>query len=390
MDITHFWVGYGVVSGVLVTAYVLLMTKYFYFWKRAKTVVLSKNEPKTSVSVLISARNEAENIENCLKSILKNSFPTSLLQIIVIDDHSEDATFQIVENFIAKMPPPQYPGDFFEICVLKNEKTGKKAAIETAMKAARGVLIVTTDADCLVPEHWLRLLTQVFESENAKFIAAPVLFVEEKNAFESFQSLDFLGLMGITSAGIEGGFLHMCNGANLAYPRAIFEEMNGFEGIKAKASGDDMLLLQKIARRYRKEISYVKTPLVCVRTHAKPTFSSFLSQRIRWASKSGDYPARYTTVQLAFVFLLCINIFISLTMSLLQIEFFYLFLIQIFLKSLIDFIFLRDVSHYFGRKDLIRFNNFFYNEILHIIYIALVGTLANIQTTYEWKGRRVR
>ncbi|MFM2269178.1 MAG: hypothetical protein RL757_2619, partial [Bacteroidota bacterium] len=108
MDITDFWVGYAVVSGALATAYVLLMTKYFYFWKRAKTVILSKNEPKTSVSVLISARNEAENIEKCLESILKNSFPTSLLQIIVIDDHSEDATFEIVKKFIAKMPPPQY------------------------------------------------------------------------------------------------------------------------------------------------------------------------------------------------------------------------------------------------------------------------------------------
>ena len=119
-------------------------------------------------------------------------------------------------------------------------------AIGTAIAHASGDLIVTTDADCIVPTNWLQLFVSFYEINGLQFIAAPVNFHLEKSLFERFQSLDFLGMMGVTGASIQLGWMNMCNGANLAYSKRAFERVEGFAGIDHLASGDDILLMQKI------------------------------------------------------------------------------------------------------------------------------------------------
>lgn len=379
------------ISGLVLAAlYIFLMATYNYFWHKLPSFDLPTPEnwqPSTPISVLIPARNEAENIEKCLSSITQGSYPAHLFEIIVIDDHSEDATPQYVRNFDA---PNVRLIELKDYLKLGDNQPYKKRAIETAISASSGRLIVTTDADCIVPPDWLRYFAAFYERRKARFIAAPVSFYDEKNSLEVFQSIDYVGMMGITGAGIEGDFTHMCNGANLAYERDLFFEVDGFKNIDHVASGDDMLLMQKVAKMCADStIGFVKNRAATVHTKAKGTVKEFLSQRQRWASKSSTYNEFLTIAQLIIVFFFCCQIVLNFTLSLTyNFAFLPLFFIQIMAKIVIDYIFLRKMVRFFNRPDLMVFS--LKPQIYHILYIVFVGFSANFKKTYHWKGRVVR
>lgn len=341
--------------------------------------------PHTRVSVLIPARNEEENILPCVHSILEQIYPAELLEIIVIDDHSDDNTAAVVENLrhpqVRVLKLSDFPID-------PKRQSFKKMAIETGIAQAKGELIVTTDADCSAGPIWLSLLVSLYETKRPKFIAAPVNFYREKNLLQRFQSLDFLGMMAVTGAGIYRRFMHMCNGANLAYEKSAFYEVNGFQGIDHLASGDDMLLMQKIAQRYPDRIAYLKNRQATVFTEAKPDWRSFLQQRIRWATKSSQYREWQVIAILSVVFFFCCNIVLTLLLSPFFPYCFGLFCAQFLLKGAADYVFLGTMCRYFDKKDLM--SSFLPSLFLHIAYIVGVGFLGNVVKQYEWKGRKVK
>ncbi len=112
-------------------------------------------------------------------------------------------------------------------------------------------------------------ITSFYQSTGAKFIAAPVKMMGDKTLLGVFQTLDFLTLQGITGASVYKRFHTMCNGANLAYPKETFIEVNGFEGIDNIPSGDDMLLMHKIFLRYPDKIFYLKNTTAIVTTSGR-------------------------------------------------------------------------------------------------------------------------
>ncbi len=367
----------------LAGVYVFIILKYLRGWKELPSWEIPPDfQPKTAISIIVPARNEAENILPCLRSISNQNYPDHLFEVIVVDDHSTDMTFDLAQSFAQKFP-------HFKIVRLPDfSKKGKKQAIATGIELAKGELVATTDADCILPKDWLMLLASFYEKKQPRFIAAPVNFHQEKNLLERFQSLDFLGMMCITGAGIQLGWMNMCNGANLAYPKAIFQEVNGFENIDRLASGDDMFLMQKIAKRYPGSIAFLKNKEATVLTKAMPDWPSFISQRIRWASKSTSYSEWQVTLILAAVFFFCLFIVANLALALCWgWEAILLFAILFFIKTWVDYVFLGKMARYFGRPDLMK--SYLSSQFLHIIYIVLVGILGNVVKKYQWKGRRV-
>jgi 4,4'-diaponeurosporenoate glycosyltransferase len=380
---------YWAASLGLCAFYIAFIFLYITFWKKLS---FFKNQekyvPQTFLSVLIPARDEEDNINACLQAIVSGNYPKSLFEIIVIDDHSEDKTPQYVRNFSATHSNIRLI-ELKNYIKLSENQPFKKRAIEAAIGEAKGELIVTTDADCLAQPNWLNLLAEFYETTGNRFIAAPVNFHEEKSFFERFQSLDYIGMMGVTGAGVEGKFTNMCNGANLAYQKELFYEVGGFKGIDHVASGDDMLLMQKIARFYPNTLGFLKNPDATVFTKAKPTVAEFLSQRLRWASKSSSYTEFFTVFQLATVFVFCCNIVLTLALSIFyDFSFFALFLISFATKTVADYFFLNLMSRFFNRTDLMR--PFLPPQYIHVLYIIVVGSLANFKKTYVWKGRKVR
>lgn len=385
---------YLIFSVLLASAYGAIMRGYWRGWRDLPAWVLPKNYTPTSlVTVVIPARNEAENIGECLRSVLVGTYPPGLLEIIVVDDHSEDATAQIVaqiaENQAVKIQLLRL-SDF--LAPDERLNSHKKKAIETALAHASGELIVTTDADCICPPDWLRLLVSVFERwPQVRMVAAPVLFHRERGLLERFQSLDFAGMMGITGAGIHLRFQRMGNGANLAYRKSAFVEVGGYAGVYGRASGDDVFLMQKIAARWPNGgVFFLKNAAATVLTEAKPTLREFVRQRIRWGSKNAASPEKRVTLVLAAVFFFCWNILLNAVLfaAFPCWELGIVLAIQLIYKALADWQLLREMCVFFGRRDLLRW--FWPSFFMHIAYIAGVGAASQFFQKYEWKGRQVR
>lgn len=367
----------------------MIMQKYLQGWEKTQRWNIPNNfNPNTFVSVIIPARNEEENITACLNSIVDQSYPTDFYEIIVVDDHSSDNTAQLIRN---------HPGKNIHLISLaeklspenSTDNSFKKMALEQAILHSKGSLILSTDADCIVQKDWIKLIASYFKYHDIQFLAAPVNFHKEESLFEKFQSLDFAGMMGITAAGIAGRFMHMCNGANLAYRKEAFGAVEGFKGIDHLASGDDMLLMQKIAQKYPGKIGFLKNKKATVYTKAKATLNSFLNQRVRWASKSKVYPEQKVTLILAMIFFFCWTIIANAFLaSIIGLPFLYILLIQILVKGIFDHRLLNSTTRFFNRTDLL--TTFASSFLMHIIYVAGIGLLANLKSTYQWKGRQVK
>jgi cellulose synthase/poly-beta-1,6-N-acetylglucosamine synthase-like glycosyltransferase len=370
------------------------MLRYIEGWNALSEWQLPRDFiPQTAITVLLPARDEAENIAACLRSVFANTYPSNLFEVIVLDDYSTDATVEIVQQFQLQYPNLRiiHLADSVETT---ETQSFKKKAIELGIAQATGTLIVGTDADCIVQRDWLALFASMYERTGAKFIAAPVNFYQEKKLLEKFQSLDFLGMMTLTGAGVRRRFMRMCNGANVAYDKATFYAVGGFQDIDHVASGDDMLLMQKFAFHFPEKIAFLKNQTATTFTKAKPTWRSFLQQRIRWGSKSSSYTEWHVTFILAMVYFFCCTIVLNTIWLAFSLTFAWsndsgkLLALQLFCKTVVDFFFLRQSALYFQRCDLMRV--FFRSQVLHILYIAIVGTLSNVVKRYEWKGRRVR
>jgi cellulose synthase/poly-beta-1,6-N-acetylglucosamine synthase-like glycosyltransferase len=275
------------VSLFFFTCYTILITYYRQSWLSIHDFEASRNtQPRTKISVIMPARNEEYNIAACLESIIQQSYPAYLYEILVVDDHSTDNTAKIVSKYLDQNVRLISLKDF----VSANEiNSYKKKAIETAIQQATGELIVTTDADCIVPPNWLKNIGAFYEEKKPVFIVMPVAIMCNNRPIEIFQSLDFMVLQGITGASVHRKFHSMCNGANLAYTKKAFEEVDGFKGIDGIASGDDMLLLHKIFKRHPDGIAYLKNSDVIVQTEPVKSIAQFFNQRIRWASKADRY-----------------------------------------------------------------------------------------------------
>lgn len=359
--------------------YVLLLLGYVRGWRRQPVWEVPPDfAPRTRVTVLIPARNEAANIAACLRSVLACDYPQHLLEIFVVDDFSDDDTACIVADMIAgnanRIRLEQCPPGFF----------GKKKALEFGVSQASGELIATTDADCIVPCDWLRLLVSLYEAQRPGAIAAPVVLHRERTLFQRFQALDLAGMMGITGAGIGMGWHIMGNGANLAYAKATFEAVGGYAGNADRASGDDLFLLGKIGAA---GIAFLKNP-AAVRTLPCPDARAFIRQRIRWGTKNAGMPDPGLKVALAIVFALCATLVLNTALLFFLPGLFWVCLGQWLLKAVADYFLLREVCLFFGRRDWLR--SFWPAFFLHTAYLAGIGVASLMVREYDWKGRRVR
>jgi biofilm PGA synthesis N-glycosyltransferase PgaC len=367
----------GIVAALFIT-YAILILYYWQSWKSIPEYFPDSSTPTTKISIIIPARNEQEHIQALLQSINQLSYPKELLEVIVVDDNSTDNTASIVE----KLP-------FIKLISLKSDNINsyKKKAIELGIAASSGDLIITTDADCTVQPNWLSTIENFYQKTNAVFIVAPVV-IETKSSFvRVFQSMDFMILQGITCASVYKQIHSMCNGANLAYERKAFHAVNGFMGIDHIASGDDMLLMYKIEKHFSGGIQYLKSKDVIVTTQPVKTWSAFLNQRIRWASKADKYDDKRMFRVLLLVYLLNLSFIVLLVAGFWSIYYWWFAFILLAAKILVEFPFIISVASFFNKQNLLKY--FIFLQPLHILYTIIAGWLGKFGS-YEWKGRRVK
>ncbi|NCI45303.1 glycosyltransferase [Sediminibacterium soli] len=375
-----------IITAALLLGYCLLILMYRHWYLRLPLFRPAAGLPPLhSFTVIIPARNEEANIRDCLLSVLGQDYPGTLLELVVINDHSTDNTESIVRE-LQQIHPNLRLLNLAEIWTGGALNAYKKKAIELAIGQSRHDWIITTDADCLTGKNWISHIDAYIQTHDPVFIAAPVMFSNNGSFLSCFQLLDFISLQGITAAAVGAGYHAMCNGANIAYKKAAFLEVNGFRGIDNIASGDDMLLMHKVQQRFPGRLGYLFSREAIVTTPPMPDWNSFFNQRIRWASKADKYNDRSIFWVLLLVYLVNLLLVLLLIAAPFTRNGFSNWLLLVIAKTLIELSFMIPVARFFKQGKVLVW--FPVMQPFHMLYTVIAGWLGKFGT-YQWKGRKV-
>lgn len=375
-------IGFILLSFVLI--YVILILVFNVSWYSIRKYIPEGKQLHTTVTVIISARNESANIMLCLNHLKAQTYNQNL-QIIVVDDHSHDNTPELIEEFIAN-------NNNINISLIKLYDTPetyayKKRAISEAMKISTGELIITTDADCVMNKHWLATIVEYYEKYSPKMIVSPVIFMNNNTLFQQMQSLEFSSLVASTAASINLNIPLMCNGANLCYQRSAFDEVGGYQDTHNFASGDDIFLLLKIKKRFKNSVKFIKADEVIVYTESKHNLKELISQRKRWVSKSKAYTDFFILFVAMIVFMANMSIIATLVTALFVPKFWLLFILLFTIKSLAELPLLWGITKFTKQKEIIKI--FPLLQLIYFIYVFLIS-IAGLTGKYYWKSRLVK
>ncbi len=370
------------------SAFGLILLHYLYFlhliFRGLNKLKPSNNEilPHEFVSIIIPFRNESQNIIANLKSIESQLYPPNKFEVIYVDDFSDDNSLELLRSNINKnnIRVLSVPEDY-------SKNAHKKRAIRYGIENAKGGIIVTTDADCIYDEEWLHSLMMSFDSLTG-FVSGPVEFISSDKMFSKFQKLEFAGLV-LCGAGLIGsGHPTICNAANIAYRKKVFDEVGGFKDQMNLSSGDDELLMQKISKDSDFKVKFCIEQKAIVKTSANKTIGEFFQQRKRWASKGLFYGDKSLVLKLILIYAFYLGLISQFILGLILTQTFLVsFLVSMILKFVFEFRILRK-----GKEKILRdiqLKYFSIAEVIqipYIIYAGIVGAFGN----YLWKSRKVK
>lgn len=336
-------------------------------------------------SVVIAARNEAGFIEECLRGLAGQTYPADRYEVLVVDDGSTDETTQVVARFTAACSNVRS----IEVTDAFRHMAAKKRPLSEGIRAARGRVILTTDADCSVPDTWISgVVSQLETGADVVIGFSQVRNAGERlTAAERIQAFDFLALMSASAGAANLGVPLAASGQNLAYRKALFERVNGFEAIAHCPSGDDVLLLQ-LFRRAGARIAFSDHPHTFVCTRRAESMAGFWIQRRRWASNARKMatlnPLFFAYLTNVFLLNLLIPAGIILGAGETAVG---LPLACLAVKTLADMGVVWTGARLFGRTDLLPVLPAW--ELLQMPYTVLVGLFGSFGS-FVWKGRTHR
>ena len=368
------------VSIAISIIYSILILAFVKGFRSLKVFTYENESEKSGFSIVIPFRNEAENLPYLLSSISEINYPKNQFEIILVNDVSHDDSVKLIEKF-------RDQNTALNIKIIDKEiksNSPKKDAIETAIKKSNFEWIITTDADCILPENWLRTMNHLIQKEKPKMIVAPVTYKIENTFLSKFQILDFLSLQGATMAGFGIQKPFLCNGANLCYEKASFKEIKGFSGNNNIASGDDIFMLEKMAVKYPDQVKYLKSTDAIVLTRAQQHISGLLQQRIRWASKTSSYKNPFGKLVGMIIFLMNLYIVVLVFLAFFNhISWHHIGLVFI-LKFNLDFLLLYPSALFFKQEKSL--SSYVSSSILYPFFCVTVVILSFFKK-YKWKGR---
>lgn len=354
-----FW-SFSVVIAVLYTA---LIIWFLNGWKNIPFFKSNKHIFSTKVSVIVPFFNEEQNLRRCIESLLKQNIQTNEFEIILVDDQSDDESIEIAKRFVEKDNRVKY---------LRTELKGKKQAILLGVKEALGELIITTDADCVYKEKWLSTLVDYYEQHKPNMIVGPVQFNETKGMFAKFQKIESASLVATGAGAIGIGHATMCNGANLAFNKNVFDNLNDPLNLKY-ISGDDVFLLHKMKTIDNDKIHFIKSEDAIVETHPVKGLKSFFIQRKRWVSKAPGYNDSDTKFTAFVVFAASVLWLLGFVFMTLNIEFWKPALFLLAIKTGVDLFFMHHISGFFNVKNILKWTPVF--QLFYGVYVLITGIL---------------
>lgn len=352
-------------------------------WQQLPQAAVPEVASGVWVSVVIAVRNEEATIGKLLADLAGQTYPAEAFEVLVVDDGSTDQTAAKVQAFAGQAP---YALHYLEPGVL-GPRQGKKQAVAAGVARARGELLAFTDGDCRVQPGWLQHLAGAYQQHQARFISGPVAFHDPGGLLAKMQVVEFASLVGVGAASLALGKPNMCNGANMAYPRAVFEEVGGFAGNAHIASGDDEFLMHKVFSKYPGQVLFLKAPGATVFTRPQPTLASFVAQRVRWASKWPAYQQAGPRLLALLVFGVNLALLAGLGAWAMGLVPAWCFGLPFGLKFAADILFLWPVLSFFRQQRYWPY--ILLLQLVYVPYVVGVG-LASLRRQYRWKDRLIR
>jgi len=359
----------------ILAIYIVNIGLLIYGFLKVKIYQKTDLNPHTSFTIIVPFRNEEENLPKLLNSFSTLNYPTDLFEVILIDDNSKE-----------KFQASHFTFHISQINNIRVSNSPKKDAITTAMLRVKTNWVITTDADCIVPENWLLTFDNYIQENKVSMLAGAVTYDCENSFLHHFQQLDLTSLQGATigSFGLNKGF--MCNGANFAYTKSLFESLNGFDGNDKIASGDDVFLLQKAIEKFPNEVHYLKAQEAIINTKPTETWKALFYQRVRWAAKTSSYKSNYGKFLGLIVFVGNLSFVIAFLLVILLILDYPFFVLFAFLKFMIDFVLLSKTNQFLKGT---RIKSLLLSSLLYPFFSSTVA-LYSLFGSYEWKDRQFK
>lgn len=335
---------------------------------------------KPTVSVIVAARNEEKNISNCLTALKRQNYPKDKLEILIVDDRSEDAT----ANLVRKAAESDGQVKLLQISEPNPNVAPKKWALATGIRCASGEIIMVTDADCLPGENWVQAMIVYFEDEVGLVAGfSPLVDGSKRSILQRLMMLDSLSLACVAAGSFGAAMPLTCNGRNLAYRKQVYEQVDGFSRIGHLISGDDDLFLHQVRQRTDWKVRYAIDSRTIVPTPPPPNLAAFLNQRIRHASKGKHYSAQLKGA-LILIYLLNCYIFFGLPIAIfISYKLFLAIIICLLIKASAEFFLLKAGATIFHKNNMLCI--FPIGAVLHIPYVVIFGALG-FWGKFKWKG----
>jgi cellulose synthase/poly-beta-1,6-N-acetylglucosamine synthase-like glycosyltransferase len=368
-------IGLFIVLGI----YVFFILQLIFGFDKVKSFVRTDEKPQTTFSIIVPFRNEEKNLSKLLKSFSNLNYPKELFEIIMVDDFSSDASERVYIKW-------RMENGLIETTLLENlrlSNSPKKDAISRAIPILKHEWAVTTDADCTVNKNWLLTLDNFIQQNKAEMVVGAVVYKTKNNWFHQFQQLDLLSLQGTTIGSFGIGKPFMCNGANFAYTKKLFNEIGGFGGNNKMASGDDVFLLQKALKNHADKVLYLKNTDTIVKTKPENDLYKLFMQRIRWASKTSGYSGYYSKSLAVVVLVMNASLVACLGLQFSGNLKWETLLIVFSIKYFVDYLLLLK-SNYYLRKGKFIFP--LASSMAYPFFCSLVG-IYSLFGSFTWKGR---
>jgi len=368
---------------IIAVSYLLFVLILNNGWTKLKIADIEGSN-ELSISVLIPVRNEISNISKLVQCLEVQSYPAENFEVIFIDDNSMDGTY---EALIKKSNKSR-----LNVRIIKLEEADaihssyKKAAITRGVKEATGDIILLTDGDVHMRENWILSYANRFYQKDVKFVSGPVMMMSS-SLIEEIQTIEFSSLIGTGAAFIYYNTPIMCNGANLAFRKDVFWEVNGYEDNKFIASGDDEFLMHKVNKLYPLAISFLKSPQSTVSVSPVKSFKDFYNQRRRWSGKWRKHANVHSKILAVYIFIVHLSFLILFFFWVFQKIPAYVIILIFLIKLIVEYIFFKNIFRFFAKS--LNIFPFIISSLLYSVYAITFGILSNFGG-YKWKERQYK